>query len=190
MAREATLPLSAPFGRLLALRRARRCVGVSRRISGRIVSADLDRIVVDLGGARGFAPRRELELDWLLAGPEHGSRFRGYVTEVGDAVVLLSRYSPAQRAERARRRETSLAAMTEGLFERVERAVVSGLVLSTGVHAAVVALEDGLITGLVPGLALDSRRHIAAGRRLDFRVIGRPEEPDRDLDVLLWSEQY
>lgn len=176
--------------RLLTLRRAWRCVGRSRRVSGRIVSADRDGVVVDLGGAEGFAPRSELELDWLVAGPEPGRLFRGYVTTVGDGLVSLSRYGPRRRVKRARRRAASLAAMTERLDEPVDRAVVSGLVLATGEDGAIVALEDGLIAGFVPALALESRPHIAAGRTLDFRVVGQPEEPGRDIDVLLWPEPH
>jgi ribosomal protein S1 len=172
--------------RLLALRRAWRCTGQSRRVSGWIVSAEPHGVVVDLGGANGFAPRGELELDWLVAGPEPGQRFRGYVTAVGDGLVSLSRYGPRRRVKRAERRAAALGAMTERLDAPVDRAVVSGLVLTTGENGAVVALENGLIAGFVPGLALDARPHIAAGRTLDFRVIGRPDEPDRDIDVLLW----
>jgi ribosomal protein S1 len=174
--------------RLLALRKAWRCVGRSRRISGRIVSADLDGVVVDLGGAKAFAPRSELDLDWLVAGPAPGLRFRGYVTAVGDALVSLSLYGPRRRVKRAERRAAALAAMTDRLDEPVGRAVVSGRVLSTGEDGAVVALEDCLITGFVPGLALESRPHIVAGSTHAFRIIGRPEEPDRDIDVLLWPE--
>jgi ribosomal protein S1 len=174
--------------RLLALRKARRRLGQPRRMSGRIVSADVDGIMVDLGGVRGFAPRRELELDWLLAGAKPGRRFRGYVTAVGDALVSLSAYGPRQRDARAKRRAESIAAMTARLDEPAERAVVSGLVLATEPEGALVALEDGLISGFVPGLALDSRPYVLAGRTLDFRVIGRPDRADRDLDVLLWPE--
>lgn len=100
----------------------------------------------------------------------------------------MSRYIPHRRAEHAERRATSLAAMSERLEEPFERAVLSGLVLATEEEGALVALEDSLITGFVPGLALESRPHIAAGTRHEFRVIGRPEEPDRDIDVLLWPE--
>ena len=174
--------------RLLALRKAWRCVGRSRRIGGPIVSADLDGVVVDLGGAKAFAPRNELDLDWLVAGPGPGLRFRGYVTAVGDALVSLSSYGPRRRDKRAARRAAALGEMTERLDEPVDRAVVSGLVLATGEDGAVVALEHGLIAGFVPGLALESRPHIAAGSTHEFRVIGRPEEPDRDIDVLLWPE--
>lgn len=174
--------------RLLALRKAWRCVRKPRRMSGRILSSDLDGVVVDLGGAKAFAPRSELDLEWLVAGAEPGLRVRGYVIAVGDALVSLSLYGPRRRVKRARRRATALAAMTERLHDQVDRAVVSGLVLATGEDGAVVALEGGLIAGFVPGLALDSRPRIAAGSTLEFRVIGRPEEPDRDIDVLLWPE--
>ena len=175
--------------RRLGLRRAGRHLGVSWRMSGRILSADLDGIVVDLGGVEGFAPRRELELDWLLAGPELGSRFRGYVTAIGDAVVSLSRFGPRQRSERTRRRATLVATLAVRLDEPAARSVVCGLVLAIGEEGALVSLEDGLIEGLVPGLALGRRDHIVEGRHLRFRVIGRPQEPDRDLDLLLWPHE-
>jgi hypothetical protein len=70
----------------------------------------------------------------------------------------------------------------------VEREVVPGLVVTTGEQGAVVALEDGLITGLVPALALESRPYLTVGRRLYFRVIGRPQDPGRKIDVLLWPQ--
>lgn len=55
------------------------------------------------------------------------------------------------------------------------------MVLATQVDGALVALKEGLTSGFVPGLALESRPYSVAGRTLDFRVIGPPEEPDRDL---------
>lgn len=174
---------------LPGVRRARRCLGVSaRRVRGRIVSADVDRVVVDLGGAQGIAPRQELDLDWLLAGPRPGRRFRGYVTAIEDEVVMLSRFGREQRRRRAQRREAALAAMTGQLDEPVERGSLPGLVLTTGEEGALVALEDGLITGLVPALALASRPYVTAGRRLQFRVIGQPQDPERGIDVLLWPQ--
>jgi hypothetical protein len=159
---------------------------VRRRVRGRIVSADPSGVLVDLGGARGVVPRHEMELGWLLAAPEPGRRFSGYVTAVEDRLVVLSRFGRRERRRRGQRRETALATMTEGLREPGERQVVPGLVLSADEQGALVALEDGLITGLVPPLAVESRPYITAGRRLYFRVIGRPQEPGRPIDVLLW----
>lgn len=172
---------------LPGVRRVRRWLRVlPRRVRGRIVSADLNGIVVDLRGAQGVVPRHEMELGWLLAAPEPGRRFSGYVTAVEDQLVMLSHFGHRERKRRARQREMALAAMTTGLQEPGERQVVPGLVLSADEEGALVALEDGLITGLVPPLAVESRPHIRAGRQLYFRVIGQPQEPGRQIDVLLW----
>jgi hypothetical protein len=93
------------------------------------------------------------------------------------------------RRRRARRRETVLAEMTAPLEEPgIGDVVVPGQVLAIGEQGALVALEGGLITGFVPGLAVDSRPYLVAGRSLDFRVIGRPRDPERDIDVLLWPQ--
>jgi hypothetical protein len=172
------------FGGWPGLRWARRLL--PGRVSGRIVSADANGLVVDLGDARGIVPREELELDWLLTAPGAGRRFSGYVTAVEDQLVMLSRFGRRERKRRARRRETALAAITEGIHEQRERAAVPGLVLTAGEEGALVALEDGLITGLVPPLAVESRPYIAEGRLLYFRVIGQPQDPGRRIDVLLW----
>lgn len=175
--------------RLRGLFRASRCLGVlPRRVRGRIVSADVNGIVVDLDGVEGIAPRHELGLDWLLAGSAPGRRFSGYVTAIDDKTVMLSRFRRGRRRRRARRRDAALAAMTAQLHEPVEPDVVPGLVLTTGEEGAMVALEDGLITGLVPALALESRPYLTVGRRLYFRVIGQPQEPGRDIDVFLWPQ--
>lgn len=174
---------------LPGVRRARRCLGASgRRVRGRIVSSDVEGVVVDLGGAQGIAPRQEVDLDWLLAGPKPGGRFRGYVTAMEGDLVLLSRFGHEQRRRRAQRRESALAGMTADMDEPVQRGALPGLVLSTGDEGALVALEDGLITGLVPALALESRPQLAAGRRAHFRVMGQPEDPARGVDVLLWPQ--
>jgi hypothetical protein len=171
------------------LRRTWQCLGCPlRRVRGRIVSADAEGMVIDLGGAHGFLPRQEMELEWLLATPEPGRPFAGYVTASDDPQVTLSRYGRRQRRRRARRRETALAAMTARLDEPGDREVVPGLVLTTDEQGALVALEDGLISGLVPRLAVESRPYLTAGRSLDFRVIGRPEDPGRHVDVLLWPQ--
>jgi hypothetical protein len=171
------------------LRRVRKCLRVlPRRVRGRIVSADLNGIVVDLGRAQGIVPRTEMELEWLQAAPEPGRRFSGYVTAIDDPVVMLSRFGRRQRRRRARRREAALAAMTAQLDEPGEREAVPGLVLTTGEQGALVALEEGLITGLVPALALESRPYVEPGRSLPFRVIGQPEDPRRKIDVLLWPQ--
>jgi hypothetical protein len=175
------------LGDLPGMRRVRRGLRVApRRVRGRIVSSDPDGVVVDLGGAQGVVPRHEMELGWLLAAPEPGRRFSGYVTAVEDQLVMLSRFGRRDRKRRARRRESALAAMTTGLHEPGEREAVPGVVLSADEEGALVALEDGLITGLVPRLAVESRPYITAGRRLYFRVIGRPQDPGRHIDVLLW----
>jgi ribosomal protein S1 len=179
-------PLRALIPRIRAVERCLRLL--PRRVKGRIVSADAHGVVVDLGGAQGFAPRQELGLDWMLAGAELGQRFSGYVTGVEDTAVLLSRFGRRQRRRRDRRREAALASLTTGLEQPGERQVVRGLVLSTGEQGALVALEDGLITGLVPALALQSRPHVAVGRTLEFRVIGRPRDRSRNIDVLLWPQ--
>lgn len=174
---------------LPGVRRARRCLGASgRRVRGRIVSSDVEGVVVDLGGAQGIAPRQEVDLDWLLAGPKPGGRFRGYVTAMEGDLVLLSRFGHEQRRRRAQRRESALAGMTAEMDEPVQRGALPGLVLSTGDEGALVALEDGLITGLVPALALESRPQLTAGRRAHFRVMGQPEDPARGVDVLLWPQ--
>jgi ribosomal protein S1 len=148
----------------------------------------VEGVVVDLGGARGFVPRHEMGLDWLRATPEPGRRFAGYVTGSDEPLVKLSRFRRGQRRRRAQRRETTLAAMTAGLSEPGDRAVVPGLVLSAGEQGALVAVEGGLITGLVPPLALESRPCLTAGRTAHFRVIGRPADPRRQIDVLLWPQ--
>ena len=174
---------------LSVLRRMRRCLRVlPRPARGRIVSADVNGIVVDLGGAQGIVPRHEMELEWLLASPEPGGRFAGYVTAVDDPLVMLSRFGRRQRRRRTRRRETALAAMTARLDEPAERKVVPGVVLTAGEQGALVALEDGLITGLVPALALESRPYLTAGHRHHFRVIGQPKDQGRHIDVLLWPQ--
>jgi hypothetical protein len=161
---------------------------LSRRATGRIVSADVNGIVVDLDGSQGIVPRHEMELEWLLASPEPGRRFSGYVTAMEGPLVGLSRFGKRERRKRARRRETALDSMTARLEEPGERDVVPGLVLTADDEGALVALEDGLITGLVPALALESRPYLTAGRRSHFRVIGRPQDPGRHVDVLLWPQ--
>ena len=176
-------------GDLPGLRAVRQCLrALPRRVSGRVVSADVNGIVVDLDGRQGIVPRHEMELDWLLAGPEPGRRFSGYVTAMEDPMVMLSRFGGRKRRQRAQRRETALEKMTAGLEEPGERDVVPGLVLTADEQGALVALEEGLVTGLVPALALESRPYLTAGRRLYFRVIGRPQEPGRQIDVLLWPQ--
>jgi ribosomal protein S1 len=159
-----------------------------RRARGRIVSADIDGIVVDLDGSEGIVPRHEMELEWLLTSPEPGRPFSGYVTAMEGTVVELSRFGRRERRKRARRRETALESMTARLDEPGERDVVPGLVLSADDQGALVALEDGLVTGLVPALALESRPYLTAGRRFYFRIIGRPQDPGRPIDVLLWPQ--
>jgi hypothetical protein len=179
-------PLRELVPRIRAVERCLRLL--PRRVKGRIVSADVHGVVVDLGGAQGFAPREELGLDWMLAGAELGQRFSGYVTGVEDTSVLLSRFGRRQRRRRDRRREAALARLTAGLDQPGEREPVPGLVLTSGEQGALVALEDGLITGLVPALALQSRPYLTAGRSLRFRVIGRPRDRSRNIDVLLWPQ--
>jgi ribosomal protein S1 len=177
------------LGDLGGLRRAReRLRAPRRRARGRIVSADVNGIVVDLDGSQGIVPRHEMELEWLLASPEPGHRFFGYVTAMEGSLVKLSRFGRRERRKRARRRETALESMTARLDEPGERDVVPGLVLTADDQGALVALEEGLITGLVPALALESRPYLTAGRRFHFRVIGRPQEPGRPIDVLLWPQ--
>jgi ribosomal protein S1 len=168
--------------RLAALRTARERVGGARRVNGRVVSASVSGLVLDLGGARGFAARRELELDWLLAGPQSGSRWRGYVVEMGDAVVRLSVFPPGTRARRASRRERALAAIESGM-------PLSGRVVAAGSGGALVALGDGLVTGLVPAPAMRSPlgTRVVPDAELMFRVVGRPSDPgDQEVDVHLW----
>jgi ribosomal protein S1 len=168
--------------RLAALRAARERAGQSRRVTARIVSASVSGLVVDLGGGRGFAPRRELDLDWLLEGPLPGSRWRGYVVEMGDAIVRLSAFAPGTRARRASRRERALTALSCGM-------ILSGRVIAAGSGGALVAFGDGLVTGLVPAPALRSRlgTQVRPDRELSFRVVGRPSDPeDREVDVHLW----
>ncbi len=168
--------------RLAALRAAREQAGQAKRVTADVVSASISGLVVDLGGGRGFAPRRELELDWLLEGPVPGSRWRGYVVEMGDAIVRMSSFTPNTRARRASRRARALAALGNGMS-------LSGRVLATGSGGALVAFGDGLLTGLVPAPALRSRigRALQPDRELSFRVVGRPTDPeDREVDLYLW----
>ncbi len=168
--------------RLAALRSARERAGQARRVTARVVSASISGLVVDLGGGRGFAPRRELELDWLLEGPVPGSRWRGYVVEMGDAIVRMSSFTPNTRARRASRRARALAALSEGM-------TLNGRVLATGSGGALVTFGDGLLTGLVPAPALRSRvgATLQPDRELAFRVVGRPSDPeDREVDLFLW----
>jgi ribosomal protein S1 len=166
--------------RLLALKRARGCLGISRRVSGRIVEADLDGVEVDIGGARGFAPRRELELDWLLEEPERGVRWRGYVIEMSESKLLLSRFGQEARREREERREAELEALSVG-------GVVDGRVLGIDERGALVALGDGLICGAVPrpALASPAGRRLSEGAEASFTVVGR-RAAERDADVVLW----
>ncbi|HEY6779570.1 MAG TPA: hypothetical protein VI111_01375 [Thermoleophilaceae bacterium] len=168
--------------RLASLRSARECAGQPRRVTARVVSASVNGLVVDLGGGRGFAPRRELELDWLLEGPQPGSRWRGYVVEMGDAIVRMSSFAPSTRARRASRRERALAALAVGM-------ILGGRVLATGSGGALVCFGDGLVTGLVPAPALKSRlgATLVPDREVSFRIVGRPSDPeDREVDVYLW----
>jgi ribosomal protein S1 len=166
--------------RLLALKRARGCLGISRRVSGRIVTADLDGIEVDIGGARGFAPRRELELDWLLEEPERGIRWRGYVIEMSETALVLSRFGQEARRERAERREAELAELEVG-------GVATGRVLAVDERGALVAFGDGLVCGAVPrpGIASPAGRRLRAGEEAAFKVVDR-RRTSRDADVVLW----
>lgn len=168
--------------RLAALRAARERAGQPRRVTARVVSASVSGLVVDLGGGRGFAPRRELELDWLLDGPLPGSRWRGYVVEMGDAIVRMSSFAPGTRARRASRRERALAALDNGM-------TLNGRVIASGSGGALVVFGDGLVTGLVPAPALRSRlgATLVPDRELAFRIVGRPSDPeDREVDIYLW----
>lgn len=168
--------------RLTALRLARERTGSSRRVGGRVVSASVYGLVVDLGGARGFAARRELELDWLLEGPVSGSRWRGYVVELGDAIVRLSAYPPGTRARRVSRRERALEAIETGM-------TLSGRVVAAGANGGLISLGDGLVTGLVPAPAMRSPlgRRVVPDAQLPFRVVGRPADPgEEEVDVHLW----
>ena len=111
-----------------------------------------------------------------------GSRWRGYVVEMGDAIVRMSSFTPNTRARRASRRARALAALGDGMS-------LSGRVLATGSGGALVAFGDGLLTGLVPAPALRSRigRALQPDRELSFRVVGRPTDPeDREVDLYLW----
>jgi hypothetical protein len=132
------------------------------------------------GGANGFAPRAELELDWLLDGPETGTRWRGYVVGMRDEVVSLSRFGPARRRERRERRERALAELVPGT-RRI------GRVFGTG--GALAAFEDGLVTGLVPRPALSTPAgaRIAADTRQRFQVVSVPANRDElGIDIHLW----
>jgi ribosomal protein S1 len=168
--------------RLASLRAARERSGQPQLITGRVVSASVSGLVVDLGGGRGFAPRRELDLDWLLAGPLPSSRWQGYVVEVGDAIVRLSAFGPSTRARRDSRRERTLAALELGM-------TIPGRVVAAGAGGALVAHGDGLLAGLVPAPALRSPLglRVVPDSRLSFRVVGRPSDPDdREVDLHVW----
>ena len=168
--------------RLAALRAARERAGQPRRMTARVISASVSGLVVDLGGGRGFAPRRELELDWLLEGPLPGSRWRGYVVEMGDAIVRMS----ASRRGRARGAPAGASARWRRSSEGM---TLSGRVIATGSGGALVVFGDGLVTGLVPAPALRSRlgATLRPDRELTFRVVGRPSDPeDREVDLYLW----
>jgi S1 RNA binding domain len=176
--------------RLLALRRARNCLGVSRRISGRVVSLTLEGLTVDIGGAQGFAPRRELDIEWMLdqLADEHfkrGERWRGYVVDIaGGQVPILSQFGSTMRASRQRRREAALAELSPGDD-------VVGTVVATGSGGALVAFAGGLVTGLVSrrALATPIGWSLVPGTDQTFRVLARVDDPDdegEDIDLRLW----
>jgi S1 RNA binding domain len=156
---EAGVALLSP--RLLSLRRAREAIGAGEQIQGTVVAVTSTGVVVDLGGARGFAPLAELSSEALLDPPDPAAPWTGYVTAMADTGPLLSQHAPQVRQARAQAAKRMLATLAPGslTFGRLLRASTSG---------GLVSLEGGIAWGHVPRAGL----HCPAGRRLARGVSG------------------
>ena len=175
--KQAGMALLSP--RLLALRHARAAAAADRQVRGSIVSAATTGIVVDLDGARGYAPLTELPPDVLLAGAEPGSPWHGFVTGMTDTSPLLSQFPVRIREHRAQQRERLLDELRPGR-------VTSGRVIRAGAEGALVTFDDGLVWGTVPRAALRSPvgRRLAEGMPAHFHVLAYAE-PDA-VALRLW----
>lgn len=132
--------------RLAALHRTIEATNRYERVTGIVRWTCLAAVAVDLDGETGFAIAPELSPDAVRQPPSPGAEWSGYVAELGQDGVLLSEFSPTERADRATARDHALAEVRAGL---VEGQRVAGQMSRVERHRGIVSILGGVLWGLI-----------------------------------------